>query len=51
MNDSYTQGSSFGVFRVQNISARIWDRGGDFVAAISFLAENNCLAVSLIGST
>ena len=42
---------SFGKYRVQQISAHSCDRGGGFVEAISFLAEKNCLAVSLIGST
>ena len=39
INGGYTQGFSFGKYRVQQLSAHICDRGGGSVAAISFPAK------------
>ena len=51
INGSYTQGFSFGKYRVKQISAHICGCGRGFVEAFTFLANKKWLTVSLVSST
>ena len=51
INGGYTQGFSFGKYRVKQISAHICGCGRGFVEAFTFLANKKWLTVSLVSST